>query len=172
MAISSFGKQIFAPKLLAKHQEILRGPHPISYSCKNLREMELFNENFPYFALTDHLTVRCEVLKSNTIELVLSPQTAKVLTCYYDEKGKIDFEIYFHELLARIKHFDHTCWLGKIEESDRKTIYSLLQNGIHHLKNLMDEFNKKKNFDKNIWIRGERGKYFADFKADEIFFIQ
>lgn len=165
------GKTIFHPRDSQSHGNAINTQHPIIYSCMHLKKNPIFNENFPFFALSDHFTVRCEVLKSNTIELVISPQTAKVFTCFYDEKSRNDFETYFYAFLARIEHFDHTCWFGKIKESDERNIYELLLKGIHHINNLVEELSKKKNFGKNIWIRGERGKKYEDLKPNEVFFI-
>jgi hypothetical protein len=89
----------------------------------------------------------------------------------HDEKTRRDFETYFFAFLARIKHFDHTCLFGRIKESDEENIYELVVKGIHHIKNLVDEFNKKKNYGKNIWIKGERGKKFEELKVNEMFYI-
>lgn len=164
------GRHYF-PREIENHQKSVNQQHPIIYNCATLKKMELFNENFPFFALSDHFTVRCEVLKSNTIELVISPQTAKVFTCYFHEKSFDDFKTYFYAFLARIKHFDHTCLFGKIKESDEKDIFKLILRGIHHINKLTEEFMEKKNYGKNIWIQSERGPSFQDRNIDETFFI-
>lgn len=166
------GRQIHQPRAALSQQNEVSQQHPIIYNCMTLKNVELFHENFPYFALTDHFTVRCGVLKSNDIELVISPQTAKIFTCFYDLKSRNDFKNYFNAFLSRIQHFDHTCWFGKIKESDQQNIYDLVVKGIHNIRTLLNEFNKRKNFEKNIWIRGERGKTFEDLKESETFFIQ
>lgn len=165
------GKKVFHLREGRNHQNSINTQHPIIYNCLTLRKTQIFNENFPYFALSDHFTVRCEVFKSNTIELVISPQTAKIFTCFYAEKFRKDFETYFYAFLARIKHFDHTCLFGKIEEEDEKNIYELTVKGIHYISKLVEEFQKRKNYGKNIWIRSERGKKFEDLKFNEMFFI-